>query len=201
MGFPATIDDEADLRLIRESLKVGTLADDDRFDATYLDAGLNRGPQCGVVPQRDRRGVRRQERPVRPQGEREARHDGRGSHIPDVHLQCHEVGLGTGVRGQVELRGMKGRRHGEAGDGVDAILPDPARPGRRTLARHGLQGWAFADQALRVAAGVKPLPDIGVKDRLFAKDNINSIDLNAQESTWYGHDDYAAQYKKLWGVK
>jgi len=64
-----------------------------------------------------------------------------------------------------------------------------------------LQGWAFADQALRVAAGVKPLPDIGVKDRLFAKDNINSIDLNAQESTWYGHDDYAAQYKKLWGVK
>jgi ribose transport system substrate-binding protein len=64
-----------------------------------------------------------------------------------------------------------------------------------------LQGWAFADQALRVAAGVKPLPDIGVKDRLFTKHNINSIDLTAQESTWYGHDDYAAQYKKLWGVK
>ena len=64
-----------------------------------------------------------------------------------------------------------------------------------------LQGWAFADQALRVAAGLKPLPDIGVKDRLFDKSNINSIDLNAEESTWYGHDDYAAQYKKLWGVK
>jgi ribose transport system substrate-binding protein len=64
-----------------------------------------------------------------------------------------------------------------------------------------LQGWAFADQALRVASGVKPLSDIGVKDRLFDKSNINSIDLNGQESTWYGHDDYAAQYKTLWGVK
>jgi ribose transport system substrate-binding protein len=64
-----------------------------------------------------------------------------------------------------------------------------------------LQGWAFADQALRVAAGYKPLADIGVQDRLFTSANINSIDLNAQESTWYGHNDYAAQYKKLWGVK
>jgi ribose transport system substrate-binding protein len=64
-----------------------------------------------------------------------------------------------------------------------------------------LQGWAFADQALRVAAGVKPLPDIGVKDRLFDASNINSIDLKAQESTWYGNIDYVAAYKKLWGVK
>jgi ribose transport system substrate-binding protein len=64
-----------------------------------------------------------------------------------------------------------------------------------------LQGWAFADQALRVAAGVKPLPDIGVKDRLFTADNINSINLGAEESTWYGEGDYVAAYKKLWGVK
>jgi ribose transport system substrate-binding protein len=64
-----------------------------------------------------------------------------------------------------------------------------------------LQGWAFADQALRVAAGVKPLADIGIKDRLFTADNINSIDLGAEESSWYGEGDYAAAYKKLWGVK
>jgi ribose transport system substrate-binding protein len=63
-----------------------------------------------------------------------------------------------------------------------------------------LQGWAFADQALRVAAGVKPLPDIGIKDRLFTARNINSIDLSAQESTWYGNTDYKAAYKKLWGA-
>ena len=63
-----------------------------------------------------------------------------------------------------------------------------------------LQGWAFADQALRVAAGVKPLPDIGIKDRLFDASNINSINLKAQESTWYGNTDYVAAYKKLWGV-
>jgi len=64
-----------------------------------------------------------------------------------------------------------------------------------------LQGWAFADQALRVAAGYPPLPDIGIKDRLFTADNINSINLGAEESTWYGEGDYAAAYKKLWGVK
>jgi ribose transport system substrate-binding protein len=64
-----------------------------------------------------------------------------------------------------------------------------------------LQGWAFADQALRVAAGVKPLADIGIKDRLFTADNINSINLGDEESSWYGEGDYAAAYKKLWGVK
>jgi len=64
-----------------------------------------------------------------------------------------------------------------------------------------LQGWAFADQALRVAAGVKPLSDIGIKDRLFDASNINSINLKGQESTWYGNTDYVAKYKQLWGVK
>jgi ribose transport system substrate-binding protein len=63
-----------------------------------------------------------------------------------------------------------------------------------------LQGWALADQGLRVAAGEKPLPDIGVLDRLFTQANIGSINLNAQESTWYGKVDYVAAYKKLWGV-
>jgi ribose transport system substrate-binding protein len=63
-----------------------------------------------------------------------------------------------------------------------------------------LQGWAFADQALRVASGYPALPDIGVKDRLFTASNINSLDLSAEESTWYGKIDYVAAYKKLWGV-
>ena len=63
-----------------------------------------------------------------------------------------------------------------------------------------LQGWALADQGLRVAAGEKPLPDIGILDRLFTSANIGSINLNAQESTWYGKVDYVAAYKKLWGV-
>ncbi|HEY7420902.1 MAG TPA: sugar ABC transporter substrate-binding protein [Gaiellaceae bacterium] len=64
-----------------------------------------------------------------------------------------------------------------------------------------LQGWAFADQALRVAAGVPALKDIGIEDRLFTANNINSINLNAEESTWYGEGNYVAAYKKLWGVK
>jgi ribose transport system substrate-binding protein len=64
-----------------------------------------------------------------------------------------------------------------------------------------LQGWAFADQALRVAAGYKPLPEIGVQDRLFTMANINSINLGSQESNWYGKLNFKGKYKKLWGVK
>ena len=40
-----------------------------------------------------------------------------------------------------------------------------------------LQGWAFADQALRVAAGYEPLKDIGIEDRLFTKENIDQFDF------------------------
>ena len=59
---------------------------------------------------------------------------------------------------------------------------------------------------------VKQLPDhidafiqtynikTGSRAALFTSANIGSINLNAQESTWYGKVDYVAAYKKLWGV-
>jgi ribose transport system substrate-binding protein len=65
------------------------------------------------------------------------------------------------------------------------------------------QGWGLADQALRIMAGVPPVPNDDTKatERMFDTSNIDSIDLSAPESSWYGDVDYQAAYKKLWGVQ
>jgi hypothetical protein len=60
--------------------------------------------------------------------------------------------------------------------------------------------WANADPVLRVWAGVPRTNNIHSPERLFDSHNIGSVDLKAQESTWYGKVDYVAKYKKLWGV-
>jgi ribose transport system substrate-binding protein len=61
-----------------------------------------------------------------------------------------------------------------------------------------LQGWAFADEALRVLSGVRPLNDLGIPNRLFTAQNIDSIDLTKPEWTWYGPLDFQAKYRSLW---
>lgn len=63
-----------------------------------------------------------------------------------------------------------------------------------------LQGWAFADEGLRVLAGQQPLNDLNIPTRLFDATNIDSIDLSLQESEWYGVGDYRAKFKRQWGV-
>jgi ribose transport system substrate-binding protein len=63
-----------------------------------------------------------------------------------------------------------------------------------------LQGWAFADQGMRVLAGQQPLQDLNIPTRLFDASNIGSIDLSQQESEWYGVGDYRAKYKQQWGI-
>ena len=63
-----------------------------------------------------------------------------------------------------------------------------------------LQGWAFADEGLRVLSGQPPLNDLNIPTRLFDASNINTIDLSQQESQWYGPLDYQNKYKKQWGV-
>jgi len=63
-----------------------------------------------------------------------------------------------------------------------------------------LQGWAFADEGLRVLAGQQPLNDLNIPTRLFDATNIESIDLSLQESEWYGVGDYRAKFKRQWGV-
>jgi len=63
------------------------------------------------------------------------------------------------------------------------------------------EGWGFADQALRILSGQRPVPNIVVPQRLFDKTNINSINLKAQESTWYSKANFKALYRAHWGVK
>jgi ribose transport system substrate-binding protein len=61
------------------------------------------------------------------------------------------------------------------------------------------EGWALADQFIRIVGGNPPLEDEKVGLRMFTAQNIGRIDLSAPESTWYGVD-YESGYKKLWGV-
>jgi ribose transport system substrate-binding protein len=62
------------------------------------------------------------------------------------------------------------------------------------------EGWGFADQSFRVMLKKTPLADIEVPERLFDSTNIDSIDLKAQESTWYSDTDFKAAYKEHWGL-
>ena len=63
-----------------------------------------------------------------------------------------------------------------------------------------LQGWAFAEEGLRVLDGFPALNNLNIPTRLFDSSNINSINLSAEESQWYGVGDYQAAYTKLWGA-
>jgi ribose transport system substrate-binding protein len=63
------------------------------------------------------------------------------------------------------------------------------------------QGWGIADMTLRALNGQKPVKSENVPLRLFTRENVKSLDLNADESTWYGDVDFKSEYKKLWGVK
>jgi ribose transport system substrate-binding protein len=60
------------------------------------------------------------------------------------------------------------------------------------------EGWGIADQTLRVLTGTKPVPNINAIERLFTQSNVGSINMKAQESTWYGPNNFPAIYKKLW---
>lgn len=61
------------------------------------------------------------------------------------------------------------------------------------------EGWALADQFLRVVTGHAPVVQETAGLRLFDASNINSIDLSKPESTWYGVD-FESVYKRIWGL-
>lgn len=60
-------------------------------------------------------------------------------------------------------------------------------------------GYALTDEILRVLAGAPVVANEHVPLRLFTRDNLSSINLSANESTWYGTVNFACQYDKLWG--
>ncbi|MGD9986176.1 sugar ABC transporter substrate-binding protein [Pseudonocardia sp.] len=74
----------------------------------------------------------------------------------------------------------------------DTVVADVGSP-------QAWEGWALADQFIRVVTNAAPLVDTKVGLRMFTGQNIGRIDLAAPESTWYGVD-YESGYKKLWGV-
>jgi ABC-type sugar transport system substrate-binding protein len=67
-------------------------------------------------------------------------------------------------------------------------------------APNGWFGFAMADQIMRVMGGISPVADIKVPLRLFTRENIDSIDLDVGEGSWYGKVDFPVEYRKLWGA-
>jgi len=66
------------------------------------------------------------------------------------------------------------------------------------------EGWAYADQAMRLMTGQKPLQDELVPIRVFTADNVKDLTLTpaAEKSgEWYGDPTYKTEFPKLWGVK
>jgi ribose transport system substrate-binding protein len=61
-------------------------------------------------------------------------------------------------------------------------------------------GWGLADQVLRVLSGEDAVEDENIPLRMFTPENMDSIDLSKDESTWYGSADFEGEYKKLWGL-
>ncbi|MGE5134276.1 MAG: sugar ABC transporter substrate-binding protein [Gemmatimonadota bacterium] len=80
---------------------------------------------------------------------------------------------------------------------------DLAKPSALSADVGGPNDWyayALADEILRVATGAPVVANEHVPLRLFTRANLSSINLNANESTWYGTVNFACQYDKLWGA-
>jgi ABC-type sugar transport system substrate-binding protein len=65
------------------------------------------------------------------------------------------------------------------------------------------QGWADADQVVRVALGADPVQAYPLSIRLFVKDNVGALTLDQQTSlsnAWYGPASFESVFTKNWGV-
>jgi ribose transport system substrate-binding protein len=65
------------------------------------------------------------------------------------------------------------------------------------------EGWAYADQAMRLMTGQKPLKDELVPLRVFTRDNVGELELTPEaekSGEWYGAPTYKTEFAKLWGV-
>jgi ribose transport system substrate-binding protein len=62
------------------------------------------------------------------------------------------------------------------------------------------QGWALADQLLRVLTGNDPVADPKVPLTVFNTENIEGIDVTQPESTWYGSFSFKDEFHQLWGL-
>lgn len=65
------------------------------------------------------------------------------------------------------------------------------------------QGWAYADQALRLMTGQEPVADEFVPARVFTRDDVKGLELTREaelSGVWFGPNDYQQKYKALWGL-
>jgi ribose transport system substrate-binding protein len=102
---------------------------------------------------------------------------------------------------------------GKAGSVKVATFNADLQP-MQQMARHNLiyvdvgsdntyEGWAYADQALRLMTGTKPVPNEFVPIRVFTRDNVTGLQLTqsaVNSGVWFGPPTYVAEYKRLWGV-
>lgn len=62
-------------------------------------------------------------------------------------------------------------------------------------------GWSMADAIIRELTGNDPSDVPVTQDRLFLTEDAQSLDIKEDsQQSWYGSLDYAAEYKKLWGL-
>jgi len=60
------------------------------------------------------------------------------------------------------------------------------------------EGWAVADETLRILTGQPAVTDTKIPERLFTKNNIGDFNVSTPEATWYGSVDLAKSFKALW---
>jgi ribose transport system substrate-binding protein len=66
------------------------------------------------------------------------------------------------------------------------------------------EGWASADQVIRMVAKQTPISSYDIPMRIFTQSNVGSLTLNQQAEnspSWYGGGNWEAAFEKSWGAK
>lgn len=66
------------------------------------------------------------------------------------------------------------------------------------------EGWAYADQSLRLITGTAPVANENVPARVFTRENVGELQLTPEaerSGEWYGDNSYQDKYKALWGIQ
>jgi ribose transport system substrate-binding protein len=61
-------------------------------------------------------------------------------------------------------------------------------------------GWGVADQFFRLVNGDPVVKSENVPTRTFTASNVGELDLEGDQSTWFGSDAWKGQYEKTWGL-
>jgi ribose transport system substrate-binding protein len=62
-------------------------------------------------------------------------------------------------------------------------------------------GWGIADQFFRLLNGQDVVADVNVPTRTFSANNVDELDLDGDQSTWFGTDTWKDDFKRAWGIE